>query len=158
MYFQTFDNLLSPSECKTIYEYINYNYSYTNSDENYSISGILNSKAILESINTRLQSHINIIIQSDGILKYNIFMDSRLNLHRNSREPNKFLILLIYLNDDNVETVFHLENKVEVLKPSIGKCVLFDSYILFEFSDNMYKKMILQCCYSYISFDNLKIY
>jgi hypothetical protein len=157
MYFQEFENFLSESECKIIYEYINHNTKKSVEIEYIEgINGIFNSKMFLENIKNRLQNLTDLVLQSNGLFVYKFYFDKKMDLHKDYHEPNKKLTLLIYLNSD-CETTFYIEDKIVSIKSNIGKGILFDENILYESNDNIYKKIILQCNFTYICFDNFKI-
>lgn len=148
MYLQIYENLLSQSECKTIYEYIYYN-------ENHKLnsSGVLNSSGFLDNIINKLHNRYgsSIFLQPyEENLKYKLYLESNVNVYNNNK-----LTLIIYLNDGG-ETTLYKDNEVIKIKNEMGKAILFDSSN-FELDDNMYKKAILLCDFMYLSFDNLII-
>ena len=155
MYFQTYENLLSHSECKNIYEYI-YNNEVHKSDGTKNVSGFLNSSTFLENIINKLHNRYgeSIILQPyDQNFKYTLYLESNVNVYKNIED--RTVVLIIYLNDGG-ETIFHKDNEIIKIKNEIGKAILFDGNI-FEIDENMYKKIILLCNLMYVSFDNLRI-
>ena len=155
MYFQIYENLLSHSECKNIYEHI-YNTEARKSDVTKNISGFLNSTTFLDNIITKLHNHYgtSIFLQPyDKNFKYTLYLESNVNVYKN--KGVRLIVLIIYLNDGG-ETIFHKDNEIIKIKNEIGKAILFDGDI-FEIDENMYKKVILLCNLMYISFNNFTI-